>query len=166
MCFREECAAPVPVSWGEALETILASYFTSCPAISDSSTHRWWSHWTLGSMSPRRQWGILMWEGFQLFTTECEFVINNYYYVKICSLYTHFHKNFIMNGCWILSSVFFLHLSRCAYSFVFYWCGVSHGLICICWTILVNLGWISLGNGLWSFLCVIGFDLLIFCWEF
>ena len=32
--------------------------------------------------------------------------------------------------------------------------------------ILVNLGWIPLGRGVWSFLCVFGFGLLILCWEF
>ena len=42
--------------------------------------------------------------------------------------------------------MFFLHLLRWSCGFcLFFW------LICICWTILVNLGWISLGNGMWSF---------------
>ena len=26
-------------------------------------------------------------------------------------------------------------------------------LICVCWSKLVNLGWIPLGHGVWSFLC-------------
>ena len=50
-----------------------------------------------------------------------------------------------------------------------YWedhvCGGSHWLIRICWPILVNLWWIPLGCGLQSFQCVVGFGLLIFCWE-
>ena len=35
----------------------------------------------------------------------CRFVTNNFYYVEICSLYTHFGKSFffffITNGCWL-----------------------------------------------------------------
>jgi len=35
---------------------------------------------------------------------------NNFYYVEICSFYTHFGKKFFffftINGCWILSNVF------------------------------------------------------------
>ena len=44
------------------------------------------------------------------------------------------------------------------------WCMML--MICVCWTILVNLGWIPLGCGVWYFLCVIGFGWLKFCWEF
>ena len=29
----------------------------------------------------------------------------------------------------------------------------------------MTLGWIQLGRGVWSFLCVVGFGLLIFCWK-
>ena len=54
----------------------------------------------------------------------------------------------------------FLHLLRWSCGFCLFF-----GLICVCWTVLVNLGWISLGHGMWSFLCVIGFSLLIFCWA-
>ena len=39
-------------------------------------------------------------------------------------------------------------------------------LICICWTKLMNLGWIPLGHGVRSFLCVVGFGWLKFCGEF
>ena len=62
----------------------------------------------------------------------------------------------------------FLHLLRwsCGFCLFFCGCGVSHWLICVCWTILVNLGLIQLGHGVWSFLCVVGFSLLMFCWEF
>ena len=49
--------------------------------------------------------------------------------------------------------------------FVFCLCGVSHLLICICWIILVILGWIPLGYGVRFFLCVVGFGFLIFWWE-
>ena len=54
----------------------------------------------------------------------------------------------------------------CGFYLFFFCCGVSHCLIFICWTILMTLGWILLGCGVWSFLCVVGFGLLIFCWEF
>ena len=38
---------------------------------------------------------------------DCGFVLNSFYYIEICSLYTHFHKFFfffIMNGCCVLSN--------------------------------------------------------------
>ena len=38
------------------------------------------------------------WEGFQFFTIEyyvdCGFVIDGFYYVQTCTLYTHFGKGF------------------------------------------------------------------------
>ena len=93
---------------------------------------------------------------------------------KICHKYLLFYwdvpftptfiRVFIMNECYILSNAF-----SCIYwddhvVFVFGWCSVSYWLICACWTILVSLGWIGLDHGVWSFLCVVGFGLLIFCW--
>ena len=36
----------------------------------------------------------------------CGFVRNSFCYVEVCSLYTHFGKSGIMNGCWILSNAF------------------------------------------------------------
>ena len=36
----------------------------------------------------------------------CGFVINGFDYIKICSLYTHFGKSLIVNGCWTLSNAF------------------------------------------------------------
>ena len=64
--------------------------------------------------------------------------------------------------------MFFMHLLRwsCGFCFFFCSCGVSHWLLCLCWHILVILGWIQLCYGVWSFLHVVGFNLLIFCWEF
>ena len=74
---------------------------------------------------------------------------------------------FIMNGCWILSNAFSASVEMILWILSFLWL-----MWCItltdwrCWTILVTLGWRQLGHGVWSFLCVIGFGLLIFCWEF
>ena len=39
-------------------------------------------------------------------------------------------------------------------------------MFCTCLLILVNLGWIPHGHGVWSFLYVVGFSRLKFCWEF
>ena len=95
------------------------------------------------------------------------FVINSFYYDEICSLYTHFHQDFffIISECWILSDAFPASIEMIIWVLSFCWCGVSHWLICMCWTILVNLGWIQLGRGLWPSLCAFRFSLLIFCWE-
>ena len=62
----------------------------------------------------------------------------------------------------------FLHLLRwsCGFCLFFHWCGLSLWLICICWIILVTLEWIQLDHGVWSFLCIVRFGLLIFCWGF
>lgn len=58
----------------------------------------------------------------------------------------------------------FMHLLRWPCDFCLLWCGTSHWLICVCLTILVNLGWNSLFCGVWSSLCVMWFSLLIFYW--
>ena len=69
---------------------------------------------------------------------------------------------------WILNFVkcFFLPLLRWSCIFVFSFVYVVIDWFCICWTILVNFGWIPFGCGAWSFLSVVGFSLLIFCSEF
>ena len=63
----------------------------------------------------------------------------------------------------------FLHLLRRSCSFVFSVSDVVnyiHWLICACWAIPVILGWIQLGHGIWSFLCVVRFRLLAFYLDF
>ena len=50
--------------------------------------------------------------------------------------------------------------------FVLSLCGISQWLTCVCWIILENLGWILLGCNVWSSLYIVGFSLLMFCWEF
>ena len=59
--------------------------------------------------------GVLSCSRFHLFSVKyyigCGFVISNFYYVEISSLYTQFSKSsyiyiHIMSGCWILSNVF------------------------------------------------------------
>lgn len=64
------------------------------------------------------------------------------------------------------SSSVFLNLLRwsCGFGLVCY-CDLSHWLICICWTILLTLGWIQFGSGVWSF-CVIRFGLADTLWDF
>ena len=53
----------------------------------------------------------------------------------------------------------------CGFCHFFCWCGVAPWFVC--WTIFVTLGWIQPDHGVWSsFLCIIGFSLLILCWEF
>ena len=73
---------------------------------------------------------------------------------------------FSMNVSWILSNAFFsiswddnLVLNYFCQGSVWYW------FICVCWTIIGKLGWIPLGHGIWSFLYVVAFGLLKFCWE-
>ena len=72
-----------------------------------------------------------------------------------------------MNGCWILSNASSASIEMIVwFCHCICWCGVSNWLICICWMILVTLGWIHLDYSVWSFLCVAGFSLLMFFWEF
>ena len=64
--------------------------------------------------------------------------LSSFYYVEICSLCTYFGKGFYHE--WMLN---FVRCFFCIYSddhvfFVFGLFGVSHWLICICGTILVN----------------------------
>lgn len=56
-----------------------------------------------------------------------------------------------------MCTTLFLHLLRwsCGLCLPFRLCGESHWLICMYWTSLRNLGWISLGHGVWVFL---------YCW--
>ena len=92
----------------------------------------------------------------------CGLVINNFYCFEIRFLCTHFDKNFYRD--WMLN---FVTCFSCTswddhVVFVFCLCGVSHWLVCMCWTILVNLGWMPRVCDL--FLCGIGLSLLILCW--
>ena len=80
---------------------------------------------------------------FQLFVIEYgvryRLIIYGLYYVEVCSIYTPFWKDFIINGCWILWKSFFCtywdnYSSVC-------WYDVSYWLICGYWTILVLNPW-------------------------
>ena len=93
-----------------------------------------------------------------IWLTGCWFVINGFNYVKTFSLYTHFSKRFFFFFYheWMLD---FVKCLFCIYwddhvIFLLFFCqyGVWCWLICICWTILVNLGWIPLGHGVWFLL--------------
>ena len=70
-----------------------------------------------------------------------------------------------VNRCWILLSAFPAsnEMITCLLS---YWCAIAHWLTCIWWTILAPMEWIQLDHSAWSFLCVVGFTLLIVCWRF
>ena len=90
------------------------------------------------------------------------FTINSFHYFEIYALYITLVRVFIMNVCWIFQ-MHFLHLLRCL---VFCLCGVTFWLVCVCCTAFVNLEWIPLCHGVWSFSCAVRFSLLIFGWEF
>ena len=101
---------------------------------------------------------------------DCGFVIRGImlkYAPSISILVTVF---FIMwNGVYDVEfyQMLLLHPLRCC-AFCLFFCkyGVSHWLICLCWTILVTLGWLQLDCSISSILYVVGFCLVIFCWGF
>ena len=72
-----------------------------------------------------------------------------------------------MNGYWILSSAFSEPIKMIMWL-------LSLGLLMQCIRLidlhmlnhLCNPGWIQLHCGIWSFLCIVGLGLLIFCWGF
>ena len=73
---------------------------------------------------------------------------------------------FIINVRWILSNAFFASFEMvCSFCLLLMWC-IKHGLICTCWAVLGTLGLMQLDHRVWSFLCTIGYGLLIFCQEF
>ena len=45
------------------------------------------------------------------------------------------------------------------------WCCVSSWFICVNLILLLTLEWRQLDQGIWCFLCVVGFSFLIFCWR-
>ena len=108
-------------------------------------------------------------EGFQLFTIDysidCQFLISSFFffYVEICTLYIHFVKNFYHAWGWIYQMFFWICWDD--HVVLVFYCDLSHWLICICWTILMTLGWIQFGSGVWSF-CVVPFGLLTLCETF
>ena len=87
----------------------------------------------------------LQWEGNQLVTSE--------HYVG-CGLVLHcFFPSLLWEKClwWMdvkLYEMLFLHL-WCDLGLFLCWCAGSRSLICICWNILVSLGWIQLDRGIW-----------------
>ena len=72
-----------------------------------------------------------------------------------------------MNECWILPNAFSASIEIIMWflSFLLLIC-ISHRLIWLCWTILMTLKWIQLDHGMWYFLCIVWFNLLVFCWQF
>mgnify|MGYP007134234002 CR=1 FL=1 len=76
----------------------------------------------------------------------------------------HLRFFFFRSGCWSLSHAFSISIEImwC----LLFWYIIFHWLIYSCWTILVTLGWIQVIHGIWYLLRIVGFGLLIFCWEF
>ena len=67
----------------------------------------------------------------------------------------------IVNECWILSNAFSpsTEMILCFSNFSFFKKnGVLHWLICIYWTLFINLGWIPVGHGIWSFFVFLFFS--------
>ena len=59
----------------------------------------------------------------------CRFGINGLYYVEIYSLYTNFLRIlFIINGYWILSKAFFLHLLKWSCDFILCFVNVVYNI--------------------------------------
>jgi len=73
----------------------------------------------------------------------------------------------VFNHEWMFN---FIRCSICMYwddhlvFLLFMWCITLIDLCMLNYP--VNSGWIPLGCGVWSIVCVVGFGLLIFCWEF
>ena len=85
---------------------------------------------------------------------------HNRFYVGICFLHTHFHKGFHESWLNIIRCLFYIYWDDHTFFCLFF------SLCCISWTIHVNFGWTPFGHGIWNFVCIIGFNLLIYCWEF
>ena len=105
---------------------------------------------------------------FQVFIVEylvgCEFIVNSFLLSSdMIPLYV-LRQEFLP---WI-NVKFYQMLFFCTswdehVGFVsFHWCGILHWLTFIYWTILMALGWIHLNHNVWSFLCVVGFNLQFF----
>ena len=78
----------------------------------------------------------------QFFTTEYYvgwgFAVNSFYYILICSLYTHFGEIFYHK--WMLNFIRCFTVCNewsCGFHLSFCWWSASHWLICVCWTVLV-----------------------------
>ena len=56
-----------------------------------------------------------------VYNSKWKIVINNPYYVEVCSFFTHFVEFLNINWFWILSG-FFIHLSRCHMILIFSLC--------------------------------------------
>ena len=91
--------------------------------------------------------------------------------IKTCSLYIHLGKSFSHE--WMLN---FVKCFFCIYwddheVFVFSFVYMAYHIDSRMLNHPCELGWIALcriplGRDVWSFLCVVGFGLLMFCWEF
>ena len=105
-------------------------------------------------------------ETFHCWVFYCLFVINSFYYVKICPSVYPFIKVFIMNGCWVLPEAFSASTEMTTW-------------LVTCVKVVCDTDWpVHSEPYLWPwdgsnlvmiydlFLCVVGFGLLMFCWDF
>ena len=72
----------------------------------------------------------------------------------------------IINGCWILSKDITASVEMIIWILIFSLLICCITLICRCWKVNASLGWIPLDHGVWSFKCIVGYGLLVFCWGF
>ena len=88
------------------------------------------------------------------------------HYIEVYCPCNQFVESFyyIIKECWILSNAFSASVESIIVflSFLLVW----STLICLCCNIRVSLEWPPLDQVEWFFQCVVGFSLLIFCWEF
>ena len=95
------------------------------------------------------------------------FVVSVFYYVEICSLFTHVGKIFVMSGGWILSNAFSASIEIVMWLLSFFllmWC-----ITLIDLHMLKNLGDPGMNPTWWwymIFFMYVGFGLLKFCWGF
>ena len=78
----------------------------------------------------------------------------------------NFVRVFIINWCWIFSNAFFCIYWNDHVIYVFPFINMMYHIVWFAYVELFLWPWDESDFVVtWSFLCVVGFDLLIFCWE-
>ena len=110
-----------------------------------SGKHSVFHHWVLCWLLVCHKWLLLYWDLFTLNSSG---------------------RVLIMNGCWFCP-VLFLRPLRWLCVFCLFFVNMVITLIDLhMLNYPVTLQWIQLDHGVWSFLCIVGFGLLIFFWSF